>query len=89
MAVQQYFRFLDLPAELRNEIYHMLFEHTTTIISRNRGGGKPGETVSNTPTKNSTVPGLLQANQQLRSEAKLIFYSTTEFVTTSHTTFIA
>lgn len=84
MATEAPFRLLDLPAELRNEIYRLAFEDSTTMLHpdpikpnfRSIYIALPAQTLPR-------YPGILGANNQIHSECKLIFYTTSTIVATS------
>lgn len=69
MASRETTGLFNLPAELRNAIYTLVFSSSepTRIIDRER----------------YRAPGLLLVNKQIQEEATPLFYSTTTFVTMS------
>lgn len=86
------FRFLDLPAELRNKIYHFTFLDTTTTLSkrpRSKGGKHYMTHTLASGLKATGPPGLTHTNKQLRFEAVGFFLSTSTFVMKSMNSLIA
>lgn len=76
--------FLDLPPELRNEIYHLAFEDCKTWISSIPSYRGLLNHVSSTKAAN-----ILRTNNQIRSEATLLFYSISRFDATSEEALVA
>ncbi|KAK4494831.1 hypothetical protein PRZ48_014187 [Zasmidium cellare] len=58
--------FLDLPAELRNEIYELAIERKTVVLSKSSKSNKKGRARS---------PALLLASKEIYRETLTIFYS--------------
>lgn len=65
MAKQDHFRFLDLPAELRNTVYELIFETTDVHISLNGYFHAP--------------PSILRTSSSIYQEAVLLYYHHTTF----------
>lgn len=77
------FRFLDLPAELRNTILQLAFATSSTSIASETTPGTHAciyhfvHETSSPRTTRSGLPAILQANKQMRKEGAGIFYSHT------------
>lgn len=87
---QQYFRFLDLPPELRNTIYESLFADSTTTIQPGAPAVYPRynwrfKHQPSTGPFNVGLPALLAASKQLREGAMNIFCTGTEWVVRHYT----
>lgn len=65
----EYFRFCDLPAELRNRIYEKTFEGSLVLHAVRR----------HPSTRKYDAPGILLASKQTYSEAVMTFYQATTF----------
>lgn len=86
MATTEGLCFFDLPAEIRNEIYRLTLEGTTTTISGAEDCDRRRQAIMHSTSSDGCVkglPGILHTNRQVRSECSLLFYSTTQFVATS------
>lgn len=88
MEADKPFRFLDLPAEIRNRVYGLaLHENTASIQSYKEQKRVLGSTCSSSnktcharDAVNRAAYALIHANSQIRSEAICIFYLNTTFV---------
>ncbi|KAK4542384.1 hypothetical protein LTR36_006841 [Oleoguttula mirabilis] len=77
------FRFLELPAEIRNMIYSLLLEAQKPIEMQRIISGVSRSFITRPPTYNTSVEhyrthlhvGILQTNQQIHAEATPILYS--------------
>jgi hypothetical protein len=82
------FRILDLPAELRNKIYHCILVHRGSInpsrrtpTTHHRAGATLAErSLYRSGVAPSSCLALLQTNKQVYAEAKGIFYAQNSFV---------
>ncbi|KAK5133035.1 hypothetical protein LTR08_008240 [Meristemomyces frigidus] len=89
MAKSTAFRFLDLPAELRNAIYMMLLakRNRVKILGRKIRTVSNGKNANSTPrtkrivysVQSNSSAAILQVNRQIHAEATPIFYSTNTF----------
>lgn len=81
---QHHFRFLDLPAELRNAVYGFVFEDTTIEIDHYFDGDtKERHWVAlyyNGDHRRTRSPALLSVNTQLLAEALPVLYSKARFI---------
>lgn len=78
------FRFLDLPAELKNTIYEYAFDESTTVLRPvGRLDRRQYKFIQELPLAGPYCQGLhplLASNKQIRGEAIDIFYARTKFV---------
>lgn len=89
MAIASPASFLGLPAELRNTIYALAFEGTTTGVDVPSKVSVDMTISTKSPTWAHGLTGILNANRQTRSEALGIFFATTTFVFTSGVTIVS
>jgi hypothetical protein len=66
------FRFLDLPAELRNTIYELAVVHPNTVFIRR-------SSTTSKPEYEQPIPVLLSTSRQIRHEVQPIYYSQNKF----------
>ncbi|KAL9014904.1 MAG: hypothetical protein Q9173_000459 [Seirophora scorigena] len=74
--------FLDLPAEIRNDIFRLLLTHTTPIVARSCNDLKPPQSVSSL----GLYPNICLASRAVHAEASWILYGENTFQ--AHPTFL-
>lgn len=100
MADNESFRFLDLPPEIRNTIYEIVFRGSTSTLKQVATVYEDDDDLFGTTDFGLThidssgnsvqgQPGILFVSKQIRSEAVLCFYAGTTFMSYAGTKFVS